>query len=58
MTEVEPPELPEGDEDDAGAEARPSVAAAVGQLALAVLVVAVLIMVFMVSSALLRWLFG
>ena len=53
-----PPELPEGDEDDPGAEVRPSVAAALGQLALAVLVVAVLIVIFMGSSAVLRWLLG
>jgi hypothetical protein len=56
--EGEPPELPEGDADDPGAETRPSVAAAVGQLALALLVVVVLLVIFMGSSAILRWLFG
>jgi hypothetical protein len=59
--EGKPPELPalpEGEDDDPGAEVPPSVAAAVGQLALALLVVVVLIMIFMVSSAALRWLFG
>jgi hypothetical protein len=56
--EGEPPDRLEGDGDDREAEVRPSVAAAVGQLALAILVVALLIVIFMVSSAFLRWLFG
>jgi hypothetical protein len=56
--EGEPPGILEVDEDAPGTEAPPSVAAAVGQLALAVLVVVVLIVIFMGSSAFLRWLLG
>ena len=53
----EPVELPAVD-DDSDAPPSPSVMGAIGQLAAAVLVVAVLILVFMGSSAILRRVFG
>jgi hypothetical protein len=56
--EGEPRDLPDVDEDAPGTETPPSVAAALGQLALAVLVVVVLIVIFMGSSAVLRRLLG
>ena len=56
--EGEPQGLLEADEDAPGAEAPPSIAGALGQLALAVLVVVILIVIFMGSSAVLRRIFG